>query len=402
VTSRKEVVVTHCFESFRRVVSVIGAGALGLVLSIIVPAAAHAQSPEAAPAGEAATAPAQVPPPADRDSFFKSITLFGIGDAYFVGNTNRPPDGDNLLRNFDTRANAVRLNYVEVALERKTSDQAAFGFRVDAGAGPTAKMVGAPEPGPDSLKYLQQAYVSARAPIGSGLTVDVGMFVTPAGAEVIETQDNWNYSRSLLFAWAIPYYHAGIRASYAINDKVSATGFVLNGWNNVKDNNGSKSVAGQLAVSPTSRVSIIGTWIGGAEQTDVAGWRNLVDAIVNVQLTDALKLQLNADIARDRGLGPGVGWHGVSAALRAELTPSWILSPRVEWFSDPQGASTGVAQDITEATLTVQRAIVAGLSARAEYRVDHSSVAFFPSRNDGARQWQQTIGVGLFYGWSSR
>ena len=36
-------------------------------------------------------------------------------------------------------------------------------------------------------QYMQQAYVSVRAPLGSGLTIDAGKFVTPAGAEVIET-----------------------------------------------------------------------------------------------------------------------------------------------------------------------------------------------------------------------
>jgi hypothetical protein len=392
----------HCFELFRRTVSVAGAGAVVLLFSVLLSSAAHAQSPEAAPPADVSAAQTPAAPPAERDSFFKSITVYGLGDAYVAGNTNRPPDGANLLRNFDTRSGEVKLSYVELALERKTADQAAFGFRLDAGAGETANMVGSPEPGPESLKYLQQAYVSARAPIGSGLTIDVGKFVTPAGAEVIETQDNWNYSRSLLFSWAIPYYHAGVRASYAISDKVTATGFVLNGWNNVKDNNGSKSVAGQIAITPVSRLSIIGTWIGGAEQTDAEGWRHLVDAIVNVQISDAVKLQLNADMARDRGLGPGVGWHGVSAALRAQLTEAWVIAPRLEWFSDPQGASTGVAQDVTEATFTVQRAIVKGLSARAEYRVDRSSTMFFPTKDGDMKQTQQTVGVGLLYGWASR
>ena len=60
-----------------------------------------------------------------------------------------------------------------------------------------------------------------------------------------------------------------------------------------------------------------------------------------------------------------------------------------------------MAQDVVEGTLTVQRTIAAGLSARAEYRVDRSTRAFFPSE-DGTRRWQQTVGVGLFYGWSSR
>lgn len=377
--------------------------AIGVVVFLwMVPAPARAQSPDTtAPAGETPAAP-PAPPAAPPPSFMRSITIFGIGDAYLLGNTNRPPGGDNLLRNFDTRSGAVRLNYVEMAFERKTSDQQAFGFRADVGAGPTAKTVGAPEPGPDPLKYLQQAYVSARAPIGSGLSIDVGKFVTPAGAEVIETQDNWNYSRSLLFSWAIPYYHAGVRASYAVSNTVTATGFVLNGWNNVKDNNSSKTVAGQIVFAPTPRFSIAGVWMGGAEQTDIGGWRNLIDAVVNVEITPAIKLQVNADLARDRGLGPGVGWHGVSAAVRAQLTPEWAIAPRVEWFADPQGASTGVIQDVAEATLTVQRAIIAGLAARAEYRVDHSNTAFFPARDGVARQWQQTVGVGLFYGWKLR
>ena len=49
---------------------------------------------------------------------------------------------------------------------------------------------------------------------------------------MIESKDNWNYSRGLLFSWAIPYYHTGLRATYAVNDKVSLAGFLVNGWNN--------------------------------------------------------------------------------------------------------------------------------------------------------------------------
>ena len=98
--------------------------------------------------------------------------------------------------------------------------------------------------GTDFLKYVQQAYVSVLAPVGKGLTVDVGKFVTPAGAEVIENKDNYNYSRGLLFALAIPYYHAGARVGYAVSDTVSLTGYLVNGWNDVKDNNSAKTVIG--------------------------------------------------------------------------------------------------------------------------------------------------------------
>ena len=369
----------------------------------MTPVVAQAQSPESTPPASEQPPPA-VPqaPPGGTGSFLSRITVHALGDAYVMANANRPPDGDNLLRNFDTRSGEVRMNYAEVAFERKTSAQAAVGFRADLGAGPTAKMVGSTEPGPDGLKYIQQGYLSVRAPIGSGLTIDAGKFVTPAGAEVIETQDNWNYSRSLLFSWAIPYYHAGVRASYAVSDTVTATGFLLNGWNNVKDNNRSKSFGTQVLVAASDRVSIAGTWIGGAEQSEVDGWRNMLDAVVSVTVTPRVKLQVNADYVRDRASGPGVGWHGVAAALRTELTPKWTLAPRVEWFSDPHGASTGVAQHLVEGTITVQRAFAAGVSARVEYRVDHSTTEFFPTEDGPAGRWQQTFGVGLFYGWASR
>ena len=77
--------------------------------------------------------------------------------------------------------------------------------------------------------------------------VDVGKFVTPMGAEVIESKDNWNYSRDFLFTRAIPFYHFGARAKYTFNDKYSATGYVLNGWNNIVDSNSGQSSTRQPA-----------------------------------------------------------------------------------------------------------------------------------------------------------
>ncbi len=59
---------------------------------------------------------------------------------------------------------------------------------------------------------VQQAYVSYFAPVGSGLTFDVGKFVTPIGIEPTEANLNNNYSRAFLYALG-PYYHVGARAS---------------------------------------------------------------------------------------------------------------------------------------------------------------------------------------------
>ena len=74
------------------------------------------------------------------------------------------------------------------------------------------------------------------------LQLDVGKFVTPIGAEVIESQDNWNYTRSILFGYAIPFYHVG-RARDARRERQGSplAGYLVNGWNNGSEINGDKT-----------------------------------------------------------------------------------------------------------------------------------------------------------------
>ena len=63
-----------------------------------------------------------------------------------------------------------------------------------------AGVVGKPDP---ARGEIIAAYVTLKPKQWKGVQIDVGKFVTSAGAEVIESNANWNYSRSLLFAWAI-------------------------------------------------------------------------------------------------------------------------------------------------------------------------------------------------------
>src|SRR5881296_2763065 len=156
-------------------------------------------------------------------------TFVGTLDGYFGYNLNKAQSQRNLYRNFDFKHNQFSLNYAEIAVEQKPTAALPVGFRADVGFGDAATWVHATEPaGADVFRYLQQAYVSASH---KKVQVDFGKFVTWSGAEVIETKDNWNYSRSILFSWAIPYYHFGVRTTWTATDKVALAGFVVNGWN---------------------------------------------------------------------------------------------------------------------------------------------------------------------------
>ncbi len=358
-----------------------------------------AQAPPNALGAAAAVAqpPAPAPPPVGNvHSFFDKVTFSGLVDTYYGFNFNRPASRTDSLYNFDVNHNQFSLNLLELAMEKQADP---LGFRLDFDFGDTAKMVAASEPGGTSLwQFLQQAYVTYKAPLGKGLTIDVGKFVTPFGAEVIESPANYNYSRSLLFSWAIPYYHFGTRLTYAFNDKVSVTGMVVNGWNNVVDNNGGKTVHLGVTLTPFKKLSIIQNYMVGAEQPgNDHDKRHVVDTTVTFSATDKLSLMANYDYGMDRVLGSREKYQGFAGYLRYAFSPRFAISPRLEWFTDPQGLATGFGQTLREGTLTSEFKVRQSMLLRAEYRTDWSNHDFFQKRSGLLAHSQTTATLGIIY-----
>ena len=184
-------------STLRRPGTIVGGLLVGLVAAHLGGPPAWAQT---APAKPAQDPPAQTAPtPATESSgvsFFKQIEVSGFVDVYFGYNFNTPSTRQAQVRNFDIQHDSFSLNLAELALEKKPTADSRTGFRVDLDYGPTATMVNAAEPGgTQTLQNITQAYASYLAPIGQGLTFDIGKFATPMGNEVIKTRDNWNYSR---------------------------------------------------------------------------------------------------------------------------------------------------------------------------------------------------------------
>ncbi len=370
-----------------------------LVLPVVVPVAqtSDASTQPAAPADQPAA-----PTPAPSPGLPGGLRMYGTVDTYYAYNFNEPGSGTNVLRNFDEQDNQFSMSYAEIAVEQAPTTDRRVGFRADFGFGPTATWIDSVDPNGGELRYVQQAYVSVLTPVGRGLQIDAGKFVTPIGAEPIETFGNWNYSRSLLFSWAAPYYHAGVRASLPISDTVSVSGFLLNGWNNAEDNNRAKTVAAQVTWKPTSSLSVLQAYMGGREGPQGSdGVRHLFDTVATWTVTPRLALMTNVDIGRDQIDGQTVAWQGVAAYGRVMVTPTWAVSPRVEVFEDRDGFATGTAQTLRELTLTSEHILGLGVSLRLEYRRDWSTEDFFEYRADRFRPQQNTLLVGLTYAMST-
>lgn len=362
---------------------------VGLMGALAVPASAQTDAP----------APAAAPPATPASTgFLANIQLGGLLDGYYDYNSN-DPTGDMPFRNFDTKAKEARFSMGEVWAAKTPSSDSRIGFNVHVGAGHAFEMINAAEPSTvGALEHLEQAYVSYLAPVGKGLQIDAGKFVTQHGAEVIEAKDNWNYSRSLLFALAIPYYHAGVRASYTVNDKLAFMGTVVNGWNDVKDNNGGKTVGGQVTVKPAKALTIVQNYMVGPEQAhDTADVRQLFDTIATVTATSKVSVMANYDYGHDTLAGSGVDWQGVAGYLKVQATPWLAIVPRVEVFNDPEGFMTGTSQLMKDTTLTGEFKLPGGVLWRVEYRRDMSDAAVFARPAGDMVQSQNTFGMGVLY-----
>jgi hypothetical protein len=374
-------------------------------------ATASAPSPAGEPASAQASAPANEAPTASGSNplvnFFSSTDVSTFVDVYYGYNFNQPSTRTNSLRAFDGPANQFSLNMVELILSKAPdANNSRLGYNLSFGFGNAMNVVNSTDPGGLGFaQYLKEAYLSYLAPVGKGLQVDFGKFVTPHGAEVIETKDNWNYSRGLLFTYAIPFYHFGARAKYSFNDKYSLTGYLVNGWNDIVDNNAGKTYGVTFGWNPTKRVSVAQNYMAGPEMVGTnAHWRQLSDSVVTLAPTNKLSFIVNYDYGRGdqpTGFAHPVYWTGVAGYVRYAFSDRYALATRYEYYNDHDGFTTGIPQHLNEFTSTFERRVAQHLITRLEFRRDYSNQpAFF--KGDRPVTAQNTLTGGLVYVFDAR
>jgi Putative beta-barrel porin-2, OmpL-like. bbp2 len=379
-------------------------------------AAAAAAAPAPAPASAAlpAAAPAATPAPTGLAGLLGPTTLSGFVDVYYGYNSNQPAGRTTAFRNFDINSAQFGLNMIELVADKSPDATASrVGYHIALGFGEAMNIVNSTEPGQFPTEsnfdqYLKEGYLEYLAPVGKGLQINVGKFVTPAGAEVIETKDNWNYSRSLLFALAIPYFHFGASAKYAFNPKFAVTGYLVNGWNNSIDNNSGKTTGFTAAWTPNAKFSLTQNYLVGPEQTNDNGdFRHLFDTVATYSPNAKLSFMANYDYGKDHvPSGSPIGstsvhWSGIAGYIKYAPNDKWAFATRGEYFSDNGGTQTGTAQKLSEFTLTLQRMLASKLMTRLEFRRDMSDHDVFPYRTGLLKDAQNTVTLGLVYAFSS-
>ncbi len=324
--------------------------------------------------------------------------------------TGEPEEND--LRVFDHKANSFGLDLAQIVFQKDPALGNA-GFKVKFSAGETAKFIHSRGLGDATDSFdVTEAYVSYNAAIGRGLRFDFGKFVTYHGAEVIEAIDNPNYSRSLLFNYAIPFTHTGLKISYAFTDTLSAGFHVVNGWDNSTDNNRGKTFGASVTYAPVEMVSVIVNGMVGPEQDQTStllpgpaagsissNKRTLLDVVATIKPIKNLSLIVNTDNGREQNIAAAGGpaaWNGIAGIVKYDFSDKYSLAVRGETFGDREGFRTGTPQRIKEVTVTPEIRLNGGLVVRPEYRHDSSDV---PSFDNGTKKSQNTVALGVMYRW---
>ena len=374
-------------------------GVATAVFSVALTAAAQT-APAPAPA-PAPAAPADAAPAAPTWSV-GTIDFSGFVDGNYSYNANRPAvqEGGNQLYNFNSNADTFSLSAAKLTINH---DPDPIGVHVDFLFGTTKKTVLSTQGDND---FIEQAFISYKPAKAKGFEADFGQFVTSAGAEVIEAKDNWNYSRSLLFAWAIPYYHFGLRTSMPLSKTITAGVQVVNGWNNVTASNGGVTVGIVGALTKPKYTLSANYYTGPSNAGTQKGYTNLFDGTLLLTPTAKFSAYINYDYGRHQfPTGTSVTdlqphWTGVALAAHEQVTGKVALTGRYEHFSDPVGFATGTGQTLNEFTGTYEYKWVEGLLSRIEFRRDSSDQAFFSKGKTGMVKGQSTVTAGFiaFFG----
>ena len=350
------------------------------------------------------------------------FVLGGYAEVFYEWNFNKPSNGITNFRGFDNRHNTFTLS--NVALDASWDLVGLIG-RVTLQVGHTPSTYylgeaslpgasGANATGPELWKYVQQAYVGYRFGLGRGLTVTAGLFLSPIGPESMAVKDNWNWSRSNLF-FGLPFYHTGVRATYALSDEWAVTLAGYNGWNSVGDHNDGKSVSAQVTFTRANVIASI-LYFGGVERPhgtpEGQPWRHLADAHLMWHATPWLSLLAHANGGFEQNEFGQSAWGAGALYARFRIIEPLFFAVRGDIFyehvaENASGRAAPIfwpAPWVSSGTATVDYRPHERLSFRIEYRHDHAGADLYFGGNvagDGSatpfvtnRASQDTVMIG--------
>lgn len=307
----------------------------------------------------------------------------GFLDFGYLLDFNHP--ANHLFRDRSTtfKVDELDLNMAVADVKKDATQDSRWGMEFAAQAGKDSAIFGfsatAPNiDGANVLRHFGAANVSYLAPVGSGLTVQAGLFNSLIGYDSLYAKDNLEYTRP----WGAdytPYLMFGVNAGYSFSKKIAATAFIINDYAHLAHPNNIPSFGGQLSYAATERLTFKETVLYGPHQVDTAleFWRFFSDSIAEWKkdkLTTAFEYQIGTEKVNVPGT-PRALWMSAQLPFHRVIVGRWSGTLRPEFAWDRDGRWTGSKQTIKALTTTLEYRVPywkTNTIARLEYRVDDS------------------------------
>jgi hypothetical protein len=353
------------------------------------------------------------------------LAISALVDAYYGYNFNRPaavsprstgpvenqniPQGNTGYRFFDNFHNDFGLNLLELTI-KKSGPEVSFVADLDFGNvadyNASASVNNNTQTVIDEVsKHIGQAVISYTPAGNHRWTFEAGKLITHVGYETYKSRDDWQYSRSTLAGYGLPFWHVGVHAAYAVvPEKLTTSVYVYNGWNSIYETNSAKTLGFQAKWTPSADLTVLYNTIAGPENPNNNGaWRYLHEANATWVASQRLSFALETLYAwENRYLSDEqvARWGGSTFHIKWNVTEKSYLSPRFEFYRDIGGLTLfnpGVTQTIRGVTMTHGVQLAQGLDSRLEARWDSASGSSPFQSYDGMKNSQTTLSAAILY-----
>jgi hypothetical protein len=346
------------------------------------------------------------------------IGISGFFDTSYTYSSNHPRKSASISgRYFDKDHNKVVFNAFNLTIEKPEKDWG-VGFKLVGDFGRTGELLRevtlwGPKLTHEPSAELREAFLTTTIPIGEGLQVKAGKFVTPLGTEILLAPGayNDNISRSYAFNFAVPLTHLGALFTYPVLKTLSASAGLVTGWDNPADNNNSPSFLGGVNFTPVdafalaSNIIVGKEWLGAINAPTFNGGTRVVwSNVATLKPIDPLTMYLEYTMGHEENAATPLGvrdawWNAFAGILSYGWTDRFTTALRAEYFRDSKGARTGVNDaDLGEITLTAAYKFTAKLLGRAEIRQDWADQDVFKRGRANADSAQTTFALQAIYG----
>jgi len=256
---------------------------------------------------------------------------------------------------------------------------------------------------------IPHLYVTLNVPTasGNGLQLKVGRMVTLLGVEVIETVANPNWSEANQFIYVENFTGLGVSVETKFNNHVDAQFRVINGWDQVSDNNTHKSLMGRVGIYPDalSSISLVGYW-GPEQPNNNTANRYGINGVLWRKLGSQVNVWLQGDYGEEQANAAlpdptqDAKWWAAGAWVTYDFSSALGLALRGDYVNDENGARTSgvlgflpnTGQRFGSGTATLNIRAWPNAVVRPEVRYDRSTLATFDGQKD-----QVTVAVGVAY-----